>query len=314
LRAYVGVTDGGWFDFLRATSPHDEVNFWQPGGSQQFKALVAGELFLFKLKSPRNCIAGGGIFTYSTLLPVSLAWQSFESANGAPSFDEMRRRIERYRKKASPPLQDYSIGCILLSQPFFLPDSEWLAIPEDWAVNIVSGKGYALDREPGASLYRRVQYALAGDATGVGRELRASDREDGTPSRYGTPTLLAPRLGQGTFRVLVTDAYDRRCAVTGERVLPVLQASHIRPFSRSGPHKVQNGILLRSDLHTLFDHGYLTIAPEMVIEVSSRLREDFENGRDYYALQGRPLRSTRIPEQRPAPEFVAWHHENVYRG
>jgi putative restriction endonuclease len=40
---------------------------------------------------------------------------------------------------------------------------------------------------------------------------------------------VQPRLGQGAFRLLVTDAYQRRCAVTGERTLPVLDAAHIRP-------------------------------------------------------------------------------------
>jgi putative restriction endonuclease len=312
MHAYVGVTDGNWFDYLRRTGPHEEVNFWQPGGTQQFKALAPGELFLFKLKSPRNCIAGGGIFTYSTLLPVSLAWESFERANGAPSFEEMRQRIERYRRKPSSTREDYPIGCILLSQPFFLPDVEWVPVPEDWSPNIVSGKGYALDREPGASLFRRIQHVLSRDATGLGSELRTSERE--VPGGYGAPVLVTPRLGQGGFRVLVTDAYDRRCAVTGEKVLPVLQASHIRPFSRSGPHRVQNGILLRSDLHTLFDQGYLTLDPDMRIEVSRRLHDDFENGRDYYAFHGRALRPPRSPDQRPAREFVAWHNENVYRG
>ena len=42
--------------------------------------------------------------------------------------------------------------------------------------------------------------------------------------RYGAATLIQPRLGQGTFRVIVTDAYSRRCAVTGERVLPVARS------------------------------------------------------------------------------------------
>lgn len=73
--------------------------------------------------------------------------------------------------------------------------------------------------------------------------------------RYGTPVTILPRLGQGTFRIVVTDAYERQCAVTGERTLPVLEAAHVRPYGRSGPHDPRNGLLLRSDLHTLFDRG-----------------------------------------------------------
>jgi hypothetical protein len=58
-RLYVGLTDLRWFEFLSATAPIDEVNFWQPSGGRHFRALSAGEPFLFKLRSPRNYIVGG---------------------------------------------------------------------------------------------------------------------------------------------------------------------------------------------------------------------------------------------------------------
>ena len=86
--------------------------------------------------------------------------------------------------------------------------------------------------------------------------------------------------------MLVTDAYNRRCAVTGERTLPVLQAAHIKPYAESGPNRVSNGLLLRSDLHILFDRGYVTINRDYRLEVSPRIREEFENGRQYYAMAG----------------------------
>jgi hypothetical protein len=70
-------------------------------------------------------------------------------------------------------------------------------------------------------------------------------------SRYGAPTLVRPRLGQGAFRVIVIEVYDRRCTITGERTLPVLEAAHIKPYVSGGPHPPENGLLLRSDLHTL---------------------------------------------------------------
>lgn len=52
------------------------------------------------------------------------------------------------------------------------------------------------------------------------------------------------RLGQGAFRIVVTDAYRRRCAITGEKTLPVLEAAHIIPNAENGPHIVTNGLLL----------------------------------------------------------------------
>src|SRR5205814_9158967 len=99
MKAFVGVTDGDWFEFLSSRVDLEEVNFWQPGGKTHFRALKEGELFLFKLHSPDNYIVGGGLFVHSTLLPVSVAWDAFEAANGVPSLAEMRARVEFYRRR-----------------------------------------------------------------------------------------------------------------------------------------------------------------------------------------------------------------------
>ena len=114
--------------------------------------------------------------------------------------------------------------------------------------------------------------------------------------------------------MLVTDAYNRRCAVSSERTLPVLEAAHIKPYSDLGEHKVTNGILLRQDIHTLFDKGYLTITPDLKIEVSRRIREEFENGRDYYKYTGQAMRPPQNWMDRPSQEYLTWHNEIVYRG
>ena len=131
---------------------------------------------------------------------------------------------------------------------------------------------------------------------------------------YGAPVTIRPRLGQGAFRVEVTDAYLRRCAITGEKTLPALEAGHIRPYAKSGPHEIRNGLLLRSDLHNLFDLGYLTVTLDYKVKVSRRIREEFENGRDYYALDGQRLAVLPSDETaRPAREFLEWHH-GIFNG
>jgi putative restriction endonuclease len=308
VRAYVGVTDEQWFDLLASRPGLEEANFWQPGGSRQFKALSPGELFLFKLHAPQNFIVGGGFFAHSTLLPVSLAWESFGVANGALTLREMRARVEKYRRTPSNPLDDYQVGCILLEQPFFWPRDHWVPVPADWKSNIVQGRTYDLTVEPGETLFRQVQERLS--VTGIGPSAGVAEPDP----RYGEPVLVAPRLGQGSFRVLVTDAYRRRCSVTGEKTLPVLQAAHIRSYAAGGEHRVDNGLLLRSDLHTLFDRGYLTVTPEHRVEVSRRIREEFSNGRDYYALHGRSIELPEALPLRPAPEHLAWHNVEIYRG
>lgn len=303
MKSFVGVTDRDWFNLLSSIKAPDEVNFWQPSGNRLFKALSPGELFIFKLHYPDNFIVGGGFFAHSTLLPISLAWESFGIYNGASSLFEMRQRVEKYRRQVETRFTDYTIGCILLEQPFFLPRNSWVPVPKDWKSNIVQGRGYDLTVEPGKSLWLQLQASLS--STSMIRE---------EPVVYGKPVLTFPRLGQGSFRILVTDAYERRCAITGERTLPALDAAHIKPFSEKGPLVVNNGILLRRDLHALFDRGYLTITSSHKIEVSKRIKEEFENGKEYYRYHGDNIR---VPSQRlylPKSEFLEWHNNNIYRG
>jgi putative restriction endonuclease len=224
--AYVGITDWEWFSQLRKLEGIDEVNFWQPS-PHAFRALVPGEPFLFKLHSPRSRIVGVGFFARHVSLPVSMAWETFGLKNGTSSLLEMRNRVEKYRKVSSP-TEDYEIGCILLEQPTFFEESDWID-PPDWKAPIQSGRGYRLDEEPGQSLWGKVQLLLATQvAAGV-----ISVAEPIGP-RYGPPVFTFPRLGQGSFQAAIIDAYARRCAITGERVLPVLEAAHIRAYAEGG--------------------------------------------------------------------------------
>ena len=302
---YVGVTDYNWFKFLSTLPEVTEVNFWQPGGKTNFRALQPGELFLFKLHAPRNFIVGGGVFAQSSILPVSLAWDSFGQNNGAASLTEMRKRISYYRREDEDPRQDYAIGCRILTQPFFLSEDSWIPVPKSWALNIVTGRRYDTDEEDGRHLWTVITDHLTARPQPQFAEAQA---------RYGEPTLIRPRLGQGTFRVAVTDVYQRRCAVTGERTLPILDAAHIRPYAEGGPHEVTNGLLLRTDIHRLFDLGYVTVTTEGRFEVGRRLKDDFENGRHYYAMQGQPVAMPLAPRFQPTREALEWHQTHKFLG
>jgi putative restriction endonuclease len=101
VRLFVAITDRTWFEMPRASSPHDGVNFWQPSGSTQFRALAPGDLFLFKLHGPDNNIVGGGIFSHASIAPLSIAWEAFRPKNGVASADEMRKRVAYYRREPS---------------------------------------------------------------------------------------------------------------------------------------------------------------------------------------------------------------------
>ncbi len=304
INLVIAVTDGDWFEMLRQQPNLDEVNFWAPS-AVNFRALQPGEMFLFKLRAPRNLIVGGGIFAYANALPCSLAWEAFKEANGARSGREMRAGIARHRHADPGDSNDFEIGCRILTQPFFFAERDWIPVPASFAPNIVSFKTYNTDSAEGLALWEAVNDRLS-------RPQMAG--MEGDQARFGEPHPIRPRLGQGAFRVLVTDIYWRRCAVTQERTLPALEAAHIRPYGDGGAHEAQNGLLLRQGIHSLFDAGYVTVTPDLRFDVSRRIREEFDNGKHYYALHGRKIDAPPDIVQRPDPAALSWHNEHCFKG
>ena len=293
---YIGLTDYDWYKYHKSIRA-EEVNFWRPG-SQPFKALPENGLFLFKLKKKHGSkIVGGGFFKKYINIPISLAWDSFGERNGVRTEPEFTAKIRAMRARNNLDVNNPNVGCIILTDTFWLTEENGIPGPSDWSINIVTGANCDASSSDGKRILEELKLRLSSSG-----------------NRYSI-TETKHRLGQGGFRVLVTEAYKERCAISGEKTLPVLEAAHIQDFACDGPHEVQNGILLRSDIHTLYDKGYLTITSDLRVEVSHRLHEDFGNGKIYYQYHGKELQI--LPDamdSRPAKEFLEWHNENRFLG
>jgi putative restriction endonuclease len=135
----------------------------------------------------------------------------------------MRSNTAKLRHRTSPlgRRDDPVIGCRILTEPFFWPRDLWILVPASFFRNTVAGKGYWTDTADALHLWRAVKKRLA--------ETPAAPRPVGG-DRYGQPVLMLQRLGQGAFRLAVTDGYDRRCAVSGEKTLSILDAAHIQSY------------------------------------------------------------------------------------
>lgn len=313
MNFYLGNTDYNWYYYLSQINPED-VNFWQPGGKQKFKALSVGAPFLFKLKRPYNVIGGVGFFSSHTFLPLTMAWDTFKNRNGCDSLEELRKTISSYRKE----FWDFNpqVGCIVLTNPIFFSKEDWIPVPPNWANSIVQGKLYSTGDEIGLNLWKNIEILLDKYLT-LNSNYQSQSQlmlDSKAAPQYTNNVLSKVRIGQGAFRVLITDAYTRRCSISGEKTLPVLEAAHIKSYSESGPHLISNGILLRSDIHKLFDSGYLTVTDTYKIEVSKRIKEEYENGKEYYQYHGKdliilPQRSVDLPNK----NFIEWHNTNVFK-
>ena len=281
MKFYLGVTDNNWYKYLSNINPED-INFWQPSGTVSFKVLQAGAPFLFKLKTPLNAIGGIGFFSSHTFLPMSIAWDTFRNRNGCNTYDEFSKMILNYRKDKEN--INPTIGCIVLTNPIFFRQEDWIETPIDWGKSIVQGKSYDSNDVIGKEIWSKVEKLLEKylHINSIDEGKSQFLLEEPSSPAYGNSVLTKVRLGQGAFRVLVTDAYSRRCSITGEKTLPVLEAAHIKSYALSGPHALSNGILFRSDIHKLFDTGYLTVTRDLKVEVSKRIKEEYHNGKEYY--------------------------------
>lgn len=313
MEGTIAITDYGWYEYLSSLGNLDEVNFWTPSAYWSFRGEI-GSPFFFKLKARyNNAICGFGIFTRYSKLPDWLAWDSFQTRNGCPTLDAMRERIGRIRDRIDyqGPKSKNEIGCILLAQPVFFSEKNWIRGPHDWPPANLRNKKYNLSSGEGLRIWNECLERIS--PSDVPKQISDIPVVSDVSVRYGTPLLVQPRLGQGIFRVSVIEAYSRACAITNEHSLPALEASHIKPFSKNGPHEVSNGILLRADLHRLFDQGYITITTDHILEVSSNLKQDFENGRTYYPFHGKQVTVPHLNTDRPHVDYLMWHNENIYR-
>jgi putative restriction endonuclease len=82
---------------------------------------------------------------------------------------------------------------------------------------------------------------------------------------------------------------------------------------QGGEHRLDNGLLLRSDVHTLFDHGYLAVDPRYQLLVSPRLRQDFGNGDQFYAKAEQVIHLPEDRADRPGRDFLEWHLDEIFK-
>ena len=255
-------------------------------------------------------------------MPVSEAWAIWGRGNGADSEQELLLRVQAYRtSKNHEPQPDPTIGCVILRNIFFAERGGELPQPPNWSPNNVTIEGYETigrDRKPDSEYVLEAFQLLQGRARvdlGWDPDLRGVEiRWDGP--KYGAPVLVRPRMGQGRFRRSVDEAYSYRCAVTGSRTYPSLEAAHIRDFALDGGHHaVSNALLLRSDVHALYDRGYVGIDADLRLRVSPELRAHGWNGIEFYERETAGFRITvpEAPQLQPDRDALDWHFRMRFR-
>lgn len=249
--------------------------------------IQEGDLVYFR-------IAGGGLLGQTVATSSARALRAADTVPWDDGRDPYTTRFT-FRLLSHRPLRVESWGATesrLMKRPVMQVPRSW-SHPDDEAV---------------LASYFEQEAPLLGQMHDLLRDAGIDVQDDDVESlirddREFAKRMVALREGQARFRESLLRVYPR-CAVTGTDVTTVLEAAHIWPYSGTNSNVVTNGIILRRDIHRLFDLFALTVTTDLTVRVSPHLW-----GTDYAALDGRRLQVVPSdPAARPSPELLARHH------
>jgi hypothetical protein len=128
-------------------------------------------------------------------------------------------------------------------------------------------------------------------------------------NRRRTLLEITMRQGQPAFRSGLLTAYEGQCALTGCAVVEVLEAAHITPYLGPETNHISNGLLLRSDLHTLWDRGLIYLNDDFTLQLSPRLAAS-----EYVPLVGKQIRKATHQALWPSLAAIRAHRGWCTRG
>ena len=130
------------------------------------------------------------------------------------------------------------------------------------------GEPWLLDQVRGREQVSNVALVLVRRFEDLAAALDANESDSERDLRARVEAIIVIRRGQPRFRRMLLDAYQGRCAITGTGIVGLLEAAHISPYKGGHTDRVSNGLLLRADIHTLFDLHLLTVLPDFTIRVA----------------------------------------------
>lgn len=181
--------------------------------------------------------------------------------------------------------------------------------PQPGVQYLVMGLGLVVDWKDGYFIIEQYasapRHAQERDAAldWISAELDTSPPPPDVDAREWEIRQVLKRRGQARFRMSLIRAYDGCCAITGCNATDALEAAHIAPYNETINHRTDNGLLLRADLHTLFDLGLLAVHPEnFTILLSPKLERS-----PYNELLGVKVRLPKNFPDRPSAQALNDH-------
>lgn len=235
-------------------------------------------------------------------------WQQAFSLRSETRDPSKERAVVRVDLRLDPPISRTRIqqDPILAGAPFFRNRVN----PNGTVFYVKSQAAVALDRL--IDIERRRANGFADevpaqylDVVSEGENNGLFDPTDDQDARIRQLREIAVRQGQPQFRRALLEAYERRCAVTDSDAVDALEAAHILPYVNEQRNNISNGLLLRADVHSLFDLGLIAIDEDLRILIAPSLRTT------QFGVK-LSVRKLRIPKERghqPSREALKRHRE-----
>lgn len=287
----ISTTDYDWFDFLKGVELNSYVNFWTPT-PWNIRKLKDSERWYFMLKSPIREIGGFGEFVAYKNLTAEEAWNEFGQRNGCLDKQEFINRLQLYIDKNSQEfggiaidINTYKIGCVVLKNCEFWEEENYKS-PNKYEIEFPS-QVVKFKYFKGIDPFLDNNRSISQDFIPLSKARDENKRE------------INQRLGQGKFKGELLKAYNNKCCITGETCPELLEAAHIQRYLCQASNHIQNGLLLRVDLHRLFDAGLLNIDENYCVQISSHLESNA-----YKLLNGAKITLPSNPHEFPSKKSL----------
>ncbi len=293
MTAVYASTTRLWFDALARLRP-EKVAFWQPTPARPLR-LHPGERWYFKeLGAP--LVLGFGTYSGWERLTIEDLFETYGIAAGYATKADLIAALQIFDPDKGAGSE---IGNVVLND--FTPFEHPIALGSVGLNDLNVRFNYIEGDDPIAAYVG----GLRAGQPATHFELRNAERAERAAATRKV------RVGQGAFRRLLIGTYGAVCAFTGPQLEETLQAAHIQPYVDAESNHIRNGLLLRADMHLLFDLGLLTLTSDCRIEVSKKL-----SGRDpsVECLHGTVATLKSVDGVKPSPPAIEFHRAEVFVG
>lgn len=263
--------------------------------------LAPGAMTLFLVeKDGTQFIVGGGFFLNHVQMDIRSCWYQYGVGSGYITFESFMKRAVECKADLNQ-----TLSCYLSIGSFIFIKKDLLDVPAGFQFDFNGKNHIEIDVNDPIGMYlqnvvSQRRLSLVDSATDFGS----------WPGIYRKATIHKSAEKTAQFKTQLLSIYNYSCAVTGCSTIPALSLAHIKNMYDDRYLGVDNGLILRSDLHHLFSKGVITFFyegdDEIVVKLSHRMKMDLDP--EYSKLEGRCLRLPKNKEFWPNKEYLKWHN------